>query len=510
MMVSKPRHRSCSVKIADIVKYSSLSLFSFSATQMRNDVELSMDLHATTVVITAMMKVLENDFAMFPLGDILNQDCWFAKIPAPKLDEFGFRNAGVERSAGISELAASVSKMNLNIKCISCTSPDLKSFSTEESQDLGAVMNRVLDYVTNMLGGKFLQLQVDRALNNAAKRCPHSPGYDPSFIMPQYATYESTHEPSVTFLLMILLVTAVLIAIIVLIVLSVRCFVRARHSRLLRSLLDSELYLLQREQKQEDKRERELNAVTHSLFQSSGTIPAYVRFLMPVVILVNIGFFLSGHLSLGATVIIEAQLAGEIFQVGDFFSFSMVQSTIDIWNAGGKALAALIFIFSGLWPYTKSIATLVLWFTSPSRVCMATRGSTLLWLDTLAKWSMVDIFVLLVSIAGFRYVRTLLCFSIHRYFLFFLSNTFDRLLFSQNLHCEPPSRFLARQFLLCRSSRGAHVGALRKYDRSTYLSDQLPRYYSLPPAGGKEGFPRSSRTSYGCTVPGNWRSTKHI
>lgn len=372
---------------------------------MRNDVKLSMDLHAATVVLTTMMKVLEEEFAMFPLEDILNQDCWLAKIPSPTLDEFGFRNAGVERSAGIFELAVSVSKMNLDIKCISCTSPDLDNFSTAGSQDLDEVMNRVLDYVTSTLGGRFLQLQIDRALNNAVKRCPHSPDYDPNFVMPRYSTYESTHEPSMTFLLMILIITSLLIASIVVIVLSVRCFVRTRHNRLLRSLPDKELYLLQREQQQEDKREGELNAVTHSLFQSNGTIPAYARFLIPVVILINIGFFLSGHLSLGATVNIEAQLAGEVFQVGGFFSFSMVQSTIDIWNAGGQVLGALIFIFSGLWPYTKSIVTLVLWFTPPSRVSMATRGSTLEWLDTLAKWSMVDIFVLLVSIAGFRYVR---------------------------------------------------------------------------------------------------------
>lgn len=380
-----------------------------SDTQMRNDVQLSMDLQATTVILTAMIKIVENEFATFPLRDILNKDCWLAKIPAPVLNEFGFRDDGVERSAGITELAASVSKMNLDIKCFNCTSPDLNNFSTEGSKDLDLVMNRALDYVTNMLGGRFLQLQIDRALNNAAKRCPHSPNFDSSFVIPQYATYESSHETPMTFLLMILIVTAVLVAIIAFIVVAVRCFVRARHRRLLRSLPNKELYLLQKEQQQEDVHKGELNAMTHSLFLSGGTIPVFVRFLIPLVILINIGFFLSGHLSLGATVNIEAQLAGEVFQVGGFFSFSMVQSTIDIWNAGGKTLAALIFIFSGLWPYTKSIMTLVLWFTPPSKVSMATRGSTLLWLDTLAKWSMVDIFVLLVSIAGFRYFLCFLC-----------------------------------------------------------------------------------------------------
>jgi hypothetical protein len=99
---------------------------------------------------------------------------------------------------------------------------------------------------------------------------------------------------------------------------------------------------------------------------------------------------------------IEASIAGENLTVEKFFEFSMARSTIDIWRAGGRELAILIFIFSGVWPYTKQLITLALWFMPPSRVSIARRGSILLWLDWLAKWSMVDIFVLVISIAAFR------------------------------------------------------------------------------------------------------------
>ena len=147
--------------------------------------------------------------------------------------------------------------------------------------------------------------------------------------------------------------------------------------------------------------ESEFNDSTESMFRSPD-IPTLVRWLMPLIIVANIGFFLSGHLSLGATVNIEAELAGEKFRVEKFFEFSMAKSTVDIWNAGGKALAVMILIFSGIWPYTKQLITLALWFLSPSTVSISRRGSTLLWLDWLAKWSMVDIFVLVISIAAFR------------------------------------------------------------------------------------------------------------
>ena len=46
--------------------------------------------------------------------------------------------------------------------------------------------------------------------------------------------------------------------------------------------------------------------------------------------------------------------------------------------------------------------TLALWFTPTSWVPISRRGSILIWLDRLAKWSMIDIFVIVICIAAFR------------------------------------------------------------------------------------------------------------
>jgi hypothetical protein len=99
---------------------------------------------------------------------------------------------------------------------------------------------------------------------------------------------------------------------------------------------------------------------------------------------------------------IEADIAGEKLKVEKFFEFSMAKSTVDIWNSGGKELALLIFVFSGIWPYTKQFLTFVLWFASPARVSVSRRGAILLWLDFWGKWSFVDVFVMVISIAAFR------------------------------------------------------------------------------------------------------------
>lgn len=138
------------------------------------------------------------------------------------------------------------------------------------------------------------------------------------------------------------------------------------------------------------------------MFQSDKEIPLWIRYGMPIVILGNIALFLSGHLNLGATVNIEAKIGGETIKVDKFFEFSMATSTIDIWKAGGEELAILILIFSCIWPYTKQLMTLALWFTPTSWVPVSRRGSVLVWLDWLAKWSMIDIFVLIISLAAFR------------------------------------------------------------------------------------------------------------
>lgn len=52
-------------------------------------------------------------------------------------------------------------------------------------------------------------------------------------------------------------------------------------------------------------------------------------------------------------------------------------------------------------PFLSSI-TLFLWFASPKMISVSKRGSILVTLDWLAKWSVVDIFVLVVTVAGFR------------------------------------------------------------------------------------------------------------
>jgi hypothetical protein len=75
---------------------------------------------------------------------------------------------------------------------------------------------------------------------------------------------------------------------------------------------------------------------------------------------------------------------------------------VNIWNAGGRELEVMILIFSGIWQYMKQLMTLILWFLLPTSLSISHWGSILLWLNWITKWSIIDIVVLVISIAAFR------------------------------------------------------------------------------------------------------------
>ena len=328
-------------------------------------------------------------------------------MPAPALDARGISKEAAISSLGLTHIDASIGRVKLNVTCNDCTSPGMDSLSdllsTQEAADAATdVANMLFDYMTELLGGEYLQARFDMLLNDAEHLCPVSPSYQPGYQTPEYAPFESPRQESSFRVLILLGISAGIIIFSVLFVMTcVKCFVRRRHRRWVRTLEGRKVQALLQLQAQESTKETALNDLSQSLFRSS-VVPLSVRWSMPVIILGNVGFFLSGHLSLGATVNIEAHLAEQEFSVKNFFEFSMLRSTLEIWDAGGKELAVMIFIFSVIWPYTKQLITLVVWFSPPKVLSVSRRGSTLLWLDTLAKWSMVDIMTLIVTVAGFR------------------------------------------------------------------------------------------------------------
>mmetsp|Transcript_6362 Transcript_6362/g.14393 ORF Transcript_6362/g.14393 Transcript_6362/m.14393 type:complete len:744 (-) Transcript_6362:1382-3613(-) len=240
-------------------------------------------------------------------------------------------------------------------------------------------------------------------LNEAPKRCPSSPLYDPDLSGQRFEpfTTERSTDSDITLLIAICAAIAGLIVVFMLIRLVLQILVRRRHRWLLTTLSKEQVFRIYKQQQREHDEQSLLDRTTDSMFQEE-EIPMWVRYLVPFILVANVGFFLSGHLNLGATIKIVATLAGQDLTIESFFEFSIAKSTVDLWNAGGKALAVLIVLFAGVWPYVRQIITFVLWFLPPIRVSVARRGYIFVLLDTLAKWSTVDIFVLILSLVSFR------------------------------------------------------------------------------------------------------------
>ena len=380
----------------------------FSDHFLRNEFDMSLDVKSAQVVVATLIKMTEKIFLKFPMRDIFNIHCWLATIPAPPLDNQGVRLPNSDLNAAIQNLAVAMSKIRLHINCTDCSSPGMHTFAshlstTDAVNSVTDVANDLFGYFTSLMSGKFLQIQIDRFLNEAPAKCPHNPKYDASA---SAAVYEPFSPPKKTsdplgFLFAILGVCLSLLCIVALLIISVRRIRQRRHKLWIATLSKEEILQLIRQQKLEKNREDRLNSTTTRMV-SSPVIPTLVRYMMPIVILGNVGLFLSGHINLGASVNIMANIAGDTININNFFEFSMAKSTLDMWNAGAKTLAVFVGLFSGAWPYTKQFITLFLWIAHPKLISVSRRESVFLWLDKLAKWSIVDIFVLLMSVAAFN------------------------------------------------------------------------------------------------------------
>lgn len=258
--------------------------------------------------------------------------------------------------------------------------------------------------VEDLVGGDFLAFVIDRKIMEAKHHCPHSPDHIPGFTGLNFDPFEAIpRDDSTRFLIAVSAVIGILLVAVSTIVLFVKLAVRRRQKMWLASLADEKVRSLWEHQQRLSEYEAKIDASLSSLFLCQD-VPVYARVIVPLIICGNIGLFLSGHLSPAASVYGVFTVGGDSFRVDDFFEFSIASGTVNLWVAGGRELAVLILLFSGVWPYAKQLISLFLWFVSPAIVSSKRRLKIYLWLDFLAKWSMVDIFTLLVSLVAFRLI----------------------------------------------------------------------------------------------------------
>jgi uncharacterized membrane protein len=370
--------------------------------------DISFNLVEAQATLLFLIKMLIPKVFSLPLISLSNINCWLSSIPAPILDETGFPVGSGDTTIDLLETAIVLKKLFLNITCIHCSSPGIEELadrlmSKSGSQAITDTANFLFEFGLSLLDGGIVEMLIAREINDAPARCPTDPAYDPKFKRTQYEPFEEVivANDSIMPIITMLSITLGIVFLFLIIHIIIRYLVRRRHRQWLTTLPEERILMIHRDQGQAKEKEKYLCEVTTSMFTSKD-IPVLVRYGIPIMILGNMGLFLSGHISIGGAVSVLLKFAGERIEIKDVLTFSIAQSTIDLWNAGSKELAILIFVFSGVWPYTRQILIMVSWFVTPRQLSVSSRESLLIWLDILAKWSSADIFVLIVSLAAFN------------------------------------------------------------------------------------------------------------
>lgn len=417
-------------------------VFGFTAddTVIRNELNVQVEVWEASLSTILLLRVAEEYFLKFPLGSLFDIQCLASMLHTPELDAQGVRIESSEPSLSLEDVQVAIKGLRLTMDCLECSSPEVENISQllqdpQIAQDATFALQDLIDFALSFAQDdeSFLQLQIDRFLVAATRQCEFRDEYDPNFdeITYESLVVEDSTDSSVTVLLTMLAVMSGLALATLAIVTLVQAIVSRRNRKWMKTLPRSQLLAIYSAQHQEQAEQQDVNRHSSSLF-SSPTVPLFLRYFVPLVLLGNIGLFLSGHLSQGGSVRIYIEIAGEEIVIDNFYNFSIAQSALELWDAGGKELAILILLFSGVWPYTKLAITICLWFAPPSMVSIQRRGSILMWLDTLGKWSvrlkptqatqsptprfshphtdyigslrlqMMDVFVMIISIVAFR------------------------------------------------------------------------------------------------------------
>lgn len=381
---------------------SNLDLTTFLADMnIQNDLRLDLTLESVSILADILLRISERSFAQFPIGDLDNVNCWLATILSqPPENDLAFRGIGLEQQS------FQIGNFSLNVDCTECSSPDFDKLllSLYDFNNVTELEDTIRDQTEGVFDTEFFPAFLDQVVDGAARRCPHNDKYDPnaeplSFLSSPASSLGFLHLESDTtnpayFLAVNTAIAVVLFAVGVLAWLATS----KRNKKWIESLDREGEILFKRQQKKEKEMQTMLDSTTTSLY-SYPYIPRRVRYGVPLGILLNTGLYLGGHLGVLSVVNIDAAVAGEEFSINQFLEFKFIESTRNTYLNGGAEMAVLLWIFTGIWPYVKLVGSLLVWMLPPRYLSVKRRGQVLLWIDALAKLSVIDIFTMLLGFA---------------------------------------------------------------------------------------------------------------
>eukprot|EP00756_Hemistasia_phaeocysticola_P053984 Hpha_TRINITY_DN29932_c0_g1::TRINITY_DN29932_c0_g1_i1::g.131831::m.131831 len=368
---------------------------------INNNFTITLHENSVSAALAVLAQVDQRGLESIRLDQVLNPQCWLATL----------------QRGGVDGLNLNFGKVVLSVDCHHCSSPQLRAMhknaqSEETTRAITAAINHALGSVVQVLMGASTEDQIRRLIDSAEAKCT---GVSAAVATPPPAPSKSNTMHFVALVLVILALGALLCT-------WVRW--RRRLQRSVRARIGGGELLGDDESGSGDEvssllelRSWKGSIVGFDRRSSHGSkgaedegvpllqdprLSARVRFGIPAVLVWIIIMFISGHVTIGASVDLEVGVAGDTLQLREFAKFSLGRSIKDMWHAGAYFLAVLVGSFSGAWPYAKVLSLLYCWCVPPTRLSPKRRGRLLEKLDVLGKWSLIDVFVLTMTMAGFR------------------------------------------------------------------------------------------------------------
>ena len=150
---------------------------------MNNQIKLGMTSSAFEILAEFVARMDSTAIMNFPIRDLLDFQCWLATMPAPTLNELGFRvDPAEERGISLTTFANKFSDLNVTVECTNCTSRGLNLLPTmlallEETDVTGVLASRLKFLVNDLVVSDTFQTLLDRMLQDAGQSCSHSPAY---------------------------------------------------------------------------------------------------------------------------------------------------------------------------------------------------------------------------------------------------------------------------------------------------------------------------------------------
>ena len=157
-----------------------------------NEIDIIMSMEALSLAADIGATIDANRFLQFPLGNILNYNCWLASLQAVELDAEGVAlDSTGARSLTLVKFASSILSLVVSAKCIACSSPGTMLLPEilqilNDVEAISTLRDRLPSVLDSLSMSSTTQTFFDRLVADAPKFCPSSPSYSVDAVKMKY------------------------------------------------------------------------------------------------------------------------------------------------------------------------------------------------------------------------------------------------------------------------------------------------------------------------------------